>query len=1137
MKTRTLFTSSIVAVIVFGAPGMAAHAAPAFTAFESGQVRPLALSPDGSQLFVVNTPDNRLEVYSTCPEGLEHVASVPVGLEPVAVAARNNNEVWVVNHLSDSVSVVAVSNHSAHVTRTLLVGDEPRDIVFAGPGKSRAFITAAHRGQNAPFDPQLTTPGVGRADVWVFNAGNQGNTLGGTPLTIVNLFSDTPRALAVSPDGKKVYAAAFASGNRTAIVALGQVPDGGEADGGIPLPNVSHAGIPEPDMSLIVKFDGQHWVDETGKWWDDNIKFNLPDRDVFVINAWAPTPALVNGPGGSFSGVGTVLFNMIANPVSGKVYVSNTEARNEVRFEGLGEFAETTVRGHAVDNRITVLDAQGSHPRDLNPHIDRDAPFDPVPNDTGALSVAQPLGMAISPDGDTLYVAALGNDKVAIYDTDELEDDSFFPDAGDQIAVSGGGPTGVVLDAARDRLYVMTRFDNGISIIDTDAREETDHLTMHNPEPASLVAGRRFLYDAALTSSNGDSVVRELSRVRRQGRARVGPRRPGRRRRIAEPPNVIRAAFFGIGQTSLHPMKGPMTTQSLRGMANHGPMHWRGDRNGEGQGANVQPDGGAFSEQAAFKAFNPAFVGLLGRNGPLTPAQLQAFTDFQLQVTYPPNPIRALDGSFTARQQAGRDFFVNNLSFALGELFTCEGCHTLDPQGNAQHGVDFPGFFGTSGLVVPGEFSQTFKIPHLRNAYTKVGTFGFGDNDFFFNQPGLPHYDASHQGDQIRAFGFTHDGSKDTPMRFFNAFVATPDTPNGFTTFDMQKQVAEFIYAFDSNLKPIVGQQITLTASNSATAGPRIDLLQQRADLGECELIVKASFFGVELGAYFNGRLGKLHQSSVAGAPNVSRQRTLRTQLDPAVGQAGRPTPACRRARASASASIVTATATATATSCSACSDPADPNRHALTHSRPLKHPGAPGPQSPGAHLHAHAPTTAPRLTAPAAAPMLRECVSPPPCCSSSSPPAPRTAATTQRPAPAPSPRSPRPARPSRAARPTRATRPARPARPTRPTRPPRARARPPTRTPRPASPPPRAPAPTRAAPPPAATVTTGSDPPATTPDRHHHGRAGGPEPQRRPVDGRRAARSPPAAQRDDPARRRDLRPRHLRPRARWPRR
>src|ERR1044071_5135585 len=34
-----------------------------FTLFESGQVRPLALSPDRQHLFAVNTPDNRLEMF------------------------------------------------------------------------------------------------------------------------------------------------------------------------------------------------------------------------------------------------------------------------------------------------------------------------------------------------------------------------------------------------------------------------------------------------------------------------------------------------------------------------------------------------------------------------------------------------------------------------------------------------------------------------------------------------------------------------------------------------------------------------------------------------------------------------------------------------------------------------------------------------------------------------------------------------------------------------------------------------------------------------------------------------------------------------------------------------------------------
>src|SRR5262249_54272438 len=139
-----------------------------------------------------------------------------------------------------SVSIVDVP--SRRVKRTLLVGDEPRDIVFAkGPGgATHAFITTAHRGQQranpsiamvpGAGDPRLTTPGVPRADVWVFDAddldgGSATETLGGRPVEILSLFGDTPRALAVSPDGSKVYAAVFHSGNRTTTIAEDQVCD------------------------------------------------------------------------------------------------------------------------------------------------------------------------------------------------------------------------------------------------------------------------------------------------------------------------------------------------------------------------------------------------------------------------------------------------------------------------------------------------------------------------------------------------------------------------------------------------------------------------------------------------------------------------------------------------------------------------------------------------------------------------------------------------------------------------------------------------------------------------------------------------------------------------------------------------
>lgn len=200
-KKKLLGSVALLAAVITSASAAAAPSSSSFVAFESGHVRPLAVSADKSLVFAVNTPDNRLEILRAESDRLVHLHSVPVGLEPVAVAVRDKNEIWVVNHLSDSVSIVRLDHNNPRVVQTLQVGDEPRDIVFAGKNKSRAFITTAHRGQNAPFDPQLKTPGVGRADVWVFDAKDPGEGLGGKPLTILSLFGDTPRALATSKDG------------------------------------------------------------------------------------------------------------------------------------------------------------------------------------------------------------------------------------------------------------------------------------------------------------------------------------------------------------------------------------------------------------------------------------------------------------------------------------------------------------------------------------------------------------------------------------------------------------------------------------------------------------------------------------------------------------------------------------------------------------------------------------------------------------------------------------------------------------------------------------------------------------------------------------------------------------------------
>lgn len=841
-----------------------------YTLFESGQVRPLALSPDRQLLFAVNTPDNRLEVFRIQGNRLARTASIPVGMEPVAVAARSNREVWVVNHLSDSVSVVELDdNGTGHVARTLLVGDEPRDIVFAGPGRRRAFITTAHRGQHVPFDPQLTTPGVGRADVWVFDANQIGGALGGTPLTIVTLFTDTPRALAVTPDGTRVYAAGFHTGNRTTIVPEISLPDGFGPDGA-PGPATNFEGRPAPEIGAIVKWNGSQWVDALGRSRSQHVKFSLPDKDVFVINAMANPPRQVAGAGGVFQSVGTILYTMAVNPVNGKIYVANTEANNAARFEGPGTFAGHSLRGRLHESRITVLSPGGGvAARHLNKHIDYDTCCAPLPNAENDRSLALPQGMAVTGDGATLYVAALGSDKVGIFSTAQLETDTFAPSSASHVPLSGGGPTGLVLDEDRGQLYVLTRFDNGISVIDTAAGTETAHVQMHNPEPPSVVIGRRFLYDAKFSSSNGeascaschvfgdfDSLAWDLGNPDEEVLDNPGPF-------TSELLNLV------TGQPMdpiFHPMKGPMTTQSLRGMASHGPMHWRGDRTGGNDAPSNQPDKGSFDERAAFDKFNGAFPALLGRHANIPQEDMDAFTEFILRVTYPPNPNRRLDNKLTADQEAGRRLFETvNCGIPSSPEFkdvvlTCGTCHKIDP--NANPGTAAPGFFGSAGLSSFAFNPQLFKIPHLRNLYQKVGMFGNPENF------GFPGADPSFMGDQVRGFGLIHDGAVDTVFRFthgisFSESFNGPGNdgiPDGPAGDGQRRQIEAFLLAFPTNMAPAVGQQITLTAASPAAVDSRIELLRQRAEAGECELVAKADeagFLYVGSGKFARDRRGQ----------------------------------------------------------------------------------------------------------------------------------------------------------------------------------------------------------------------------------------------------------------------------------------
>lgn len=760
-----------------------------YVLFESDPVRPLAISHDGAFLFVTNIPDSHVEVYSITPFGLSFYQSIPVGLEPVALAiTADDKELWVVNHLSDSISVIDLSKYPFYVKQTLLVGDEPRDIVFAGTSENRAFITTAHRGQNLDFDPQLYTPGTPRADVWVFQ---HHLTAKAEFINVVSLFGDTPRALTVSNDKSTVYAAIYKSGNKTTTLPPGSISSITK-----PPPLISADGVPQPHTGLIVRFNGLHWVDELERIYDDIVSFSLPDFDVFGIDANATVPSETKRT----PSVGSVLFNMAVNPANGDLLISNLESRNHIRFEGRALSARTTVRGHIADNQISIVDELGVRKIHLNPHLD----FSKETGDENdrELSLSLPMSIQFNNDGSEFYLAAFGSDKIARFNYQSFKQNSLPLDKTQQLTVSGGGPAGLVYDTKNNRLYVYTRYDNGISIIDLEGFSELGHILMPNPEPDSVIQGRPFLYNAGITSGFGNDSCASCH---------IFADNDSLAWDLGNPDDVVRpipnsyhplTALSPFLSFQFHPMKGPMTTQSMRGLVRHGPQHWRGDRTGSSALADES------LEEAAFKEFNGAFDALLAKPSGLNEVDLQKFTDFAMQLTYPPNPNRAIDNSLTGDQQAGKNMYDFGVLRANGNLEVCSACHPIDPAN---------GIYGTTGQMSdnaqPGE--RDFKIPHFRDQYQKIG--------MFTTTPGFKQ-------NQIRGFAFNHNGATSNNALFSEFGISS----------DKVRQLKSFLYAFPTETAPIVGQQLTVDKSNYSEVTNRLSTLILRAQINfpipECDL-------------------------------------------------------------------------------------------------------------------------------------------------------------------------------------------------------------------------------------------------------------------------------------------------------------
>lgn len=721
---------------------------PVYQNFEARQSRPICLSPDQNLLFAVNTPDSKLSVFDVSnPSNPAPILihEIPVGLEPVSANALSNDEVWVVNQVSDSISVVSVSQRLA--IATLRCPDEPADVVFA---EGRAFVACSGTNQIALFD-SATRQDQGR----------------------ISLAGIAPRSLAVSNDGTRVFASFALSGNRSTLLPANLAP---------PQPAPTNPLLPSPpQVGLIVDAD--------------DIRLNpapvMPDNDVAEINA---ATAVVDR---YFSGVGTVNFTVSVRPGAPELWVSNTDARNLIRFE-------PNLKGHAVDNRMTKISlgaTPGVVPIDLNPDIDHSI----LPNPAAkAIALAQPMGQVFEPDGSHLWIASYGTDRVARVQASDgavVARVSVHPDgSGTANPRTKRGPRGLAYQTSTGRLYVLNRISNSVSVVDTLGQSvvaETPAGSV-DPTPSSIREGRGFLYDALLSGNGTQSCAScHIDGDRDELAWDLGD--PGGNLDTVTQPNPLGGPDITF---TLHPMKGPMTTQTLKGIDGTEPLHWRGDR----------PD---------FESFNIAFSGLLGGSS-LSEEDMIAFRDFILTMTYEPNPNQNLDRSMppsfppgdpeAGDPNAGLNTYVTE-TYVPG--LTCNTCHSLPT--------------GTNNLLINAvalQESQDFKVPQLRNIYQKR---------FFNRDPATT---------SLSGFGLTHDGLDPDLVTFLSRPV--------FGTFAddtvRKRNLSAFLHCLDTGTAPAVGFGKTFSSSSGGTGDADWTTLEERAAAGDIDLVVQGSVQGEERG-------------------------------------------------------------------------------------------------------------------------------------------------------------------------------------------------------------------------------------------------------------------------------------------------
>ena len=532
--------------------------------------------------------------------------------------------------------------------------------------------------------------------------------------------------------------------------------------------------------------------------------------------------------------LGTINLGLTVNPTSGNLYVANMDALNLVQFQ-------TNLNGHFVNNQITAVNPSTGQTQiwNLNPNIN----YSILPN-TNALAnaLAMPTAIIFEPTGRYLYIAAFGTDRVGILDTTTGTVTGFIEIDPQAVGATANpatkrGPRGLAMGA--NLLYVLNRISNSISIVDLSSNTISSEIATgsFDPTPAVIKNGRGFLYDAKLSGNGTNScaschIDSEMDLIAWN---------------LGNPDGGMTYLDEAGTTYAYHPMKGPMTTQTLRGLANVEPYHWRGDK----------PN---------LAAFNGAFAELMG-GSEISPADMTAFTNYINTIVFQPNPYLNVDGTYpatvalvdepgvSANPMAGQNSFMTfDIETTDKTAEFCVTCHTIAVGSNG-----LATGLGTNLKVRTPQGNgpssqQPFKIPHLRNLYQKMNV--------NFN-PGAV---------SVNGFGFNHDGA----ITGLDAQASQNSFPEVLKHQAVAQAIDAFEMCFPTGTVPATGYSRTLTNSTVNTSPAQTDwsTLQSQATAGNIDLIANGTIQGVVHGLLYLPSTGMYATDTTGLGPFTQAQLT-----------------------------------------------------------------------------------------------------------------------------------------------------------------------------------------------------------------------------------------------------------------------